>query len=263
MDTAMVMTMVTVIHNIRMPKMSFFPFFSKEKYSLVDVDLHSHLIPGIDDGAKDMERSIELIRSLKAMGYKKLITTPHVSDMFLNSSETILKGYEALKEELTHRNIAIEIEVAAEYYADEHFESLLSKKDLLTFGEQKNYLLFELSYFTPHYDLESLVYDIKLAEYTPVLAHPERYVYLHDNIDAYINLKSMGVLFQINLNSIENYYSPEVTQMVKKLIMYGLVDFIGSDTHHKRHTKFLKESFSNSLYQKVFKHNTILNNTLL
>ncbi|MBU1667753.1 capsular biosynthesis protein [bacterium] len=242
--------------------MSFFPFFSKEKQSLVDVDLHSHLIPGIDDGAKDMERSIELILSLKEMGYKKLITTPHVSDMFLNSSETILKGYQALKAELTHRKIEIDIEVAAEYYADEHFEALLSKKDILTFGKEK-YLLFELSYFTPHHDLESLVYDIKLAGYTPVLAHPERYVYLHDTIDEYINLKSMGVLFQINLNAIENYYSSEVTQTVKKLIAYGLVDFIGSDTHHRRHTKFLKESFSNALYQKIFKHNTILNDTLL
>jgi len=239
-----------------------FPFFRKQTTTLVDVDLHSHLIPGIDDGAKDMERSIELIHSLKDMGYKKLITTPHVSDMFLNSSETILKGYKALKAELDHRKIEIDIEVAAEYYADEYFESLLSKKDILTFGKE-NYLLFELSYFTPHSDLESLVYDIKLAGYTPVLAHPERYVYWHENIDEYINLKSMGLLFQINLNSIENYYSNEVTQTVKKLIAYGLVNFIGSDTHHRRHTKFLKESFSNALYRKIFKHNKILNDTLL
>lgn len=239
-----------------------FPFFKKERTSLVDVDLHSHLLPGIDDGAKDMERSIELILSLQKMGYQKLITTPHVSDMFLNSSERILEGYKALKKELADRAIEIEIEVAAEYYADEHFEALLSKKDILTFGKEQ-YLLFELSYFTPPQDLESLIYDIKLAGYRPVLAHPERYLYLHQDIDAYIMMKSMGVLFQINLNSIVNYYSDEVTQTVKKLITYGLVDFIGSDTHHRRHTKFLKESFSNTLYQKIFKHNKILNDTLL
>ena len=237
------------------------PFFFKDKQSLVDVDIHSHLIPKIDDGAKDMERSIELILALKEMGYKKLITTPHVSDMFLNSSEDILKGYNKLKEELSSRKIDIEIEVAAEYYADNHFEELLKKKDLLTFGEEK-YLLFELSYFTPHQDLESLVYDIKLAGYTPVLAHPERYIYLHDSIDKYRDIKSMGVLFQINLVSIEHYYSSKIAKVVKELIVNGMVDFIGSDTHHRQHVKYLKKSFSNSLYRKIFKNNKILNNNL-
>jgi len=240
-----------------------FPFFSnKQKQSLVDVDIHSHLIPAIDDGAKDMERSIELILSLKEMGYKKLITTPHISDMFLNTSEDILKAYSNLKCELANRSIDIEIEVAAEYYADENFEKLLSQGDILTFGEEK-YLLFELSYFTSPQDLESLIYEIKLAGYTPVLAHPERYVYLHNNIEKYQNIKDMGVLFQINLVSISGYYSEEVTKTVKALIMNGMVDFIGSDTHHKRHMKFLKKSFSKSLYRKIFKHNKVLNNRLL
>ena len=243
--------------------MSFFPFFSKVKQSLVEVDIHSHLIPSIDDGAKDMERSIELILSLKSMGYNKLITTPHVSDMFLNSSQTILNGYKALKKELISRKIEIDIEVAAEYYADDNFELLLNKGDILTFGGKKKYLLFELSYFTPPQNLESLIYDIKLAGYTPVLAHPERYVYLHRNIDKYKAIKEMGVLFQINLISIEGYYSSEIARVVKDLIANGMVDFIGSDTHHKRHAKFLKESFSNALYRKIFKNNTILNDTLL
>ncbi len=238
------------------------PFFSlKEKHSLVDVDIHSHLIPAIDDGAKSIDRSIELILSLKEMGYKKLITTPHVSDMFLNTSQDILKGYKNLKKELDHREIEIEIEVAAEYYADDNFEKLLKKKDLLTFGEDK-YLLFELSYFTSPQDLESLVYEIKLAGYTPVLAHPERYIYLHNDIKKYRNIKDMGVLFQINLISINNYYSIEVTKVVKELIVNGMVDFIGSDTHHRRHINFLRRSFSQSLYRKIFKYNKILNNIL-
>lgn len=240
-----------------------FPFLSNsEKQSLVSVDIHSHLIPSIDDGAKDMERSIELILSLKGMGYRKLITTPHVSDMFLNSSKDILEGYMALKLELKKREIDIELEVAAEYYADEHFQELLNRKDLLTFGKEK-YLLFELSYFTPPQDLESLVYDIRLAGYRPVLAHPERYIYLHDDIKEYKNIKSMGVLFQINLNSITNYYSEEVTDTVKQLIVNGMVDFIGSDTHHRQHVKYLKKCFSNTFYKKIFKYNKILNDTLL
>jgi len=241
--------------------MSFLPFLNKIAKTTVSVDLHSHLIPSIDDGAKDMERSIELILSLKEMGYKKLITTPHVSDMFPNSTETILAGYNALKSALEDREIEIEIEVAAEYYADETFEALLKKKDILTFG-QENYLLFELSYFTEPQDLETLIQEIKLAGYTPVLAHPERYVYFHDNFARYHHLKTRGVLFQINLNSLTGYYSDTIEKVVKKLIKEGLVDFIGSDTHHKRHTKFLKTCLSSPAYKKIFKNNTILNDSL-
>lgn len=241
--------------------MSFSALFNRKTKSFVSIDIHSHLIPSIDDGAKDMERSIELIQSLKEMGYKKLITTPHVSDMFPNSSKTILDRYHLLIEELKKRNIDIQLEVAAEYYADEVFDDLLKNKDILSFGEQ-NYLLFELSYFTEPQDLESLIQEIKLAGYTPVLAHPERYEYFHHNFQAYRDLKEMGVLFQINLNSIVSYYSDEITDIVKQLITHGMVDFIGSDTHHRRHIKFLEKSLTTSLYKKVFKKNKILNDTL-
>ena len=234
----------------------------KQKALLSEVDIHSHLIPGIDDGAKDIERSIELILELKKMGYRKLITTPHISDMFPNSKETILEGYTYLKDELEKRSIEIEIEVAAEYFADEKFEKLLTQKEILTFGEEKKYLLFELSYFTKPLELETLIYEIKLAGYTPVLAHPERYTYFHNSIEHYKELKAMGVLLQINLNSIVGYYSEEVAKIVKLLINNGLVDFIGSDTHHRRHTKYLQKSLNSSWYKKIFKDNLILNNKL-
>jgi len=240
-----------------------FSFLRKQAKTLVEVDLHSHLIPGIDDGAKDMERTIALILELQAMGYKKLITTPHVSDMFPNTTKTILKGYQELKEELKKQKIDIEIEVAAEYYADETFELLLQEKDILIFGKEKKYLLFELSYFTRPQELESLIFEIKLAGYTPVLAHPERYTYFHHDIEEYKELKATtGVLFQINLNSIVEYYSKEVAEVSKSLINQGLVDFIGSDVHHKRHTKYLQKSLNSSYYKRIFKFNTILNNSL-
>jgi len=241
--------------------MSLLPFLNRTAKSTVSVDLHSHLIPSIDDGAKDIERSIELVLSLKEMGYKKLITTPHVSDMFPNSTEIILNGYKALKTELQYREIEMEIEVAAEYYADETFEELLKKKDILTFGKEK-YLLFELSYFTEPKELASLVHDIQMAGYTPVLAHPERYIYLHRSMEEYKKIKAMGVLFQINLNSLVSYYSEEIATVVKQLINDGMVDFIGSDTHHRRHIKSLEKSLTSSLYRKIFKKNKILNDTL-
>lgn len=236
-------------------------FFSSSS-SEVKVDLHSHLIPSIDDGAKDMERAIELIKELKSLGYEKLITTPHISDMFPNSSFDIREGHSLLKRALKEKNIEIEVEVAAEYYADEYFEKLLKERDILTFGEKK-YLLFELSYFTKPFALESLIFEIQEAGYTPVLAHPERYHYFHHSIKAYEELKAnTGVLFQLNLVSISNYYSKEVGEIAKNLIAKGLIDFVGSDTHHKRHTKYLKKSFSTRSYKKIFKKNTILNDTL-
>jgi len=226
------------------------------------VDIHSHLIPAIDDGSKSMDNSIELILALKELGYKKLITTPHTSDMFPNTTEIILKGYNRLTEELNKREIDITIEVASEYYADEHFEKLLDAGDILSFG-YKNYLLFELSYFTPPHDLEDLVYEIKRKGYTPILAHPERYLYLHDSLDRYRDIKDMGLLFQLNINSISGFYNKDIQRVAEWLISNSMVDFLGSDTHHMTHIKNLKKSFKQSLYKKIFKNNNILNNTLL
>ena len=239
-----------------------FSFFGLSNSSLLScVDLHSHLIPSIDDGSKDMKTSIRLIKELQQLGYKKLITTPHVSDMFPNSSEIILSGYKKVKEELFRQNIEIELEIGAEYYADENFEELLEKNDILTFGKEK-YLLFELSYFTPPHDIDNLIYDIKLKGYTPVLAHPERYLYWHSDFNKYQELKEMGTLFQINLNSIVGYYNKSIKNIAEQLIKHSLVDFIGSDTHHMTHLKSLKKSLNQTLYKKIFKYNTILNDTL-
>ncbi|NEW61145.1 capsular biosynthesis protein [Sulfurovum sp. bin170] len=224
--------------------------------------MHSHLIPGIDDGAKDMESSIELIKALQKIGYKKLITTPHISDMFPNSHMKILEGYNALKRELIKQGIDIDIEVAAEYYVDEYFEELLEKEELLTFGKE-NYLLFEFSYFTPPHDIDNLIYDIRLKGYTPILAHPERYLYWHHDFDKYIELKeNTDVLFQINLNSISGYYNNDIKNIVERLIKNGMVDFVGSDTHHMTHIKSLKNSLNQASYKKIFKYNNILNSTL-
>ncbi len=240
-----------------------FSLFSKQKQSSLQVDIHSHLIPSIDDGAKNMDESIELILELKKMGYKKLITTPHISDMFPNSKETILHEFQKLKEEVKRRKIAIELEVAAEYYADESFEKLLTKGNLLSFGKG-NYLLFELSYFTKPQDLESLIYEIQQAGYTPVLAHPERYTYFHDSIENYKRLKRVtDVLFQLNIVSIANYYSKQIKKVAKELIDAGLIDFMGSDTHQKRHTTYLKKTFSDTYYKKSLRKNVILNDILL
>lgn len=227
------------------------------------VDLHSHLIPGIDDGAQTMSESIALISKLKELGFKKLIITPHImSDKYPNNSEIIINGLNTVKEELLKRDIDIQLEVASEYFLDKHFLNLLKQRDILTFGN--NYVLFELSYTSKPIFLESAIFEMISAGYKPVLAHPERYLFLHKKFEEYKWLKRKGLLFQINLNSFSGYYSKDVQKIANRLAEEGLIDFIGSDTHKERQLNHLEKNLnSHKVMEKIFKNNTILNESLL
>lgn len=227
----------------------------------ITIDLHSHLIPGIDDGAKTMEESIEMIETFIELGYTKLITTPHImSHRFPNTRTILEEGLVLLQKELQERNMQIEIEIASEYYLDETVMELVEKRDIMTFG--KNYMLFEMSYVQPLHHLEEMVFEIKVAGYTPVLAHPERYVYMHDDFSKYKRLKEKGLLFQLNIPSLGGYYSKPVQKAAKRLVDEGMVDFIGSDAHKIAHLSALKAVRTKKTYANIFTNNTILNNTL-
>ncbi len=227
----------------------------------LNVDLHSHLIPGIDDGSKSMEESVALIKQLHAFGYEKIITTPHVMmHRYPNSSKTITSGLAALQEVLRQQHINVTVEAAAEYFLDEHFMELVERREVLTFGE--NYLLFEMSYVNHPANIEDLVRSMIDAGYTPVLAHPERYVYMSKNFSKYVTLKALGVRFQLNLNSLNGYYSPEVKTVAKRLIDAGMINFVGSDTHRMKHLDNLKSVRKTQLYHDLFLKNEIMNNTL-
>lgn len=230
--------------------------------SYLGADIHSHLIPGIDDGAKSMEEAVELVEALAGLGYRKLITTPHVMhDAYPNTPEMIQQGIDALRAELRDRGIDIVIEAAAEYYLDEHFLGLLEQGKLLSFGD--NHVLFETSYTVRPYALHDHIYAMKSRGYRPVMAHPERYSYLHGSFDEYLRIKEMGVLFQLNLNSLAGYYSAPVKKAAEWIIEEGLVDFVGTDTHRLRHVDFFDKAQQNPYFQKMFDKNTILNSTLL
>lgn len=235
---------------------------TKATFADLTVDLHSHLIPGIDDGAKTMEESIELIRSLSELGYRKLITTPHImQDMYRNTPDSILTGLDALRIEVEKNGIDMVIEAAAEYYLDEHFLTLLSGGEkLLTFGD--NYLLFETSYTIRPYALFDHIYALSSQGYKPVLAHPERYSYLHDSLEDYHAIKKMGVFFQLNINSLAGYYSTPVKKAAEWIIDQGLVDFVGSDTHKMRHIDSLSKAKHSPHFQKLFEKNRLLNAAL-
>ena len=165
--------------------------------SFVKADMHSHLLPGIDDGAETLENSVNMIKGLKEMGYTQLLCTPHVMhDFYRNSTETILKGLDQLKTELHKQSIDIKIEASAEYYFDEELKKRVQDKDIITFGKEK-YLLFEFSYFNEHQGIFEGITDMIQAGYTPVLAHPERYPYYVMELEKYDQLKNMGLEFQL------------------------------------------------------------------
>ena len=223
-------------------------------------DLHSHLIPAIDDGVKSLETSVAIIKQLQELGFKKVITTPHImSHRFPNTQEIINSRYSILKKELTKQKIDIKLEVAAEYYYDEHFLELIERNELMSFGE--NYILFELSYTVKPLALEQIVAKLLQAGYKPILAHPERYTYYHTE-KHYRQLKEMGLHFQINLISTQNFYGKGVKKAVEKIIDLGLVDFIGSDIHSQRYLDTFSAALQNKIYTKIMQQNSIKNDYL-
>ena len=243
-----------------------FSFFSKKKISkdeVIDrlqIDLHSHLIPGIDDGAKTLEQSIELITSLANLGFKKLIITPHIMiDAYPNDEKDILNRLNILKLEIKKIDLDIQLEAAAEYYMDEGFLSHL-ENPLLINGE---YLLFETSYMSKPMNMEELIYEIASRGYKPILAHPERYRYIKDLKKEYYRLKELGVYFQLDTSSLGGYYGQDAMEKATFLMNEGLVDFVGSDTHNKKHIKNLEKTLNEEkMWYNMFEKNTLLNKTL-
>lgn len=216
-------------------------FFKKKKPFLADIlpnnyiDIHSHLLPGIDDGSKDLTNSRELIKSLQELGFQKMITTPHIMQYVWENNPEIIK---AKKEEVT-QNIPVTLNAAAEYMMDEAFISHFKNGKLLTLKE--NYVLVEMSYLNAPLNLYEVLFELQVAGYKPVLAHPERYNFFHQKPEAYQKLKKAGCYFQMNLLSAMGYYGKPVLQCADELLANGLIDFVGSDVHHERHVAGFKK----------------------
>ena len=245
-----------------------FSFFRKKKKEALSrgpqlrVDLHSHLIPGIDDGSQNMEESILLLQKLEALGYEKVITTPHImSDCYKNSASTILPGLEALRKAAKEQDIKLYIEAAAEYYLDEHFFEEMQQEHIMSI--EGKYVLFESSYVSKPLQMEEMIFAIGQAGYIPLLAHPERYRYIKDPKKEYTRLKDLGVLFQVNLNSFGGHYGQHAKAMAAFLSDAGMIDFLGSDMHHAKQADTLSHIFVSEAYHHIFQRNTIKNDTLI
>lgn len=227
----------------------------------MNVDMHSHLLPGIDDGSKTMTESIEMIKLFNFLGYKKLITTPHVMfDSYKNNPEKINNILIHLKDQIQINKITLVLEAAAEYYIDENFYEKIGKEDLLTFGNS-NYILVETSMNQKANIFESTLNKLIQCGYHPVLAHPERYSYFYNSYPDYKKVRNSGVLFQLNILSLSGYYSAPAKKIAEKLIDDRMIDFMGTDAHNPKHLESIWKCRDLPYYKKLI-NLPLLNNTI-
>ncbi|WP_443937865.1 tyrosine-protein phosphatase [Pedobacter sp. MW01-1-1] len=231
-------------------------------FSNIRVDMHSHILPGIDDGAQNVNDSLLLANRLVSLGFEKLIATPHImADYYRNTPDTINKALDILREALDKHQIRLEVQAAAEYYLDETLEKKVANKEVLTFGQQ--YLLFELSFINTPQNLLDFIKKIQDAGYQPVLAHPERYPYFYASLEHYHQIRETGCLLQLNSIALTGYYGAGAKKIAQNLVETHLIDFIGSDMHHLKHAKALEESLSTVGMQQLLGQHFLKNASLI
>ena len=221
-------------------------FWRKKKEEAVDLgwleaDMHSHLVPGIDDGAPDITTSVTLLRGLNDLGFRKVITTPHILwEVYPNTPDVITNGCEEVRQAAHAEGLDVTLQGAAEYFIDDHFEEQLRNKvPLLTLSG--NMVLVEFSMVTAPMDLQQVLFDMQMQNYQPVLAHPERYIYLSRKKEFFDDLKAAGCFFQLNLLSLTPHYGTSVQELADYLIKKGYYDLAGTDLHHVRHMAALQK----------------------
>lgn len=232
------------------------------KLGFLEVDMHNHLLPGIDDGSESVEQSLELIKGLQSLGIKKSISTPHIiQGVHPNTKDTINNAHNQLSQFLKEQESSFELFAAAEHMIDDGLPALLKDDGLCVIPG--GYVLIEMSYLAESRSLFQTIFDIQSLGYKPILAHPERYGYYHMNFDMYKKIKNTGCMLQLNLLSISRYYGVDVKSTALTLIKSGMYDFVGTDMHHDRHLRALKEIAEKYPVRDLLKTCTILNPSLL
>lgn len=213
------------------------------------VDIHSHILPGIDDGPKNINESIDLIKKMNELGFSKIIGTPHTyPGLYENTNESIKKSFNSLQDKLEP---SLKIEFASEYIIEEGLIEKAKNKSLLTIKE--NYVLIEMSFVSAPLNLYEVIFHLKLYGYIPVLAHPERYIFYHNNFDEYIKLKDFGCKFQLNLLSSTGYYGKDILKISDKLLDRNLINFVGSDIHSEKHLEHFNHKVLSKKINKLKK----------
>lgn len=227
-------------------------FFTKKNkvtdISWLGVDIHSHILPGIDDGSPDLATSLRFVKSLQELGFDQLIATPHIyQELYPNTNETIFKAKELLQGEMDKANISLKLSAGAEYMIDQDFN----------LGEQpctldSKHLLIEMSYLNESPGISQTIFDIEIKGYHPVLAHPERYTFYFKDKSKLKRFKEKGCLLQLNLLSVLGYYGKDVKQLADILLKEKMYDLAGTDLHHDKHLNTLTQAVqSGKLYDLI------------
>jgi protein-tyrosine phosphatase len=227
----------------------FFHWFGKSRseatLNIADwaVDIHSHLIPGIDDGSRSIEDTFAMLVKFEQLGYRKVIATPHImSEVYPNTEEQIRSKGQEMIDEMHRAGINLELGVAAEYYFDESLFKKIKEKKMLSIGQ--GYVLVEFSFYSqPSHD-KKLFFDMQMAGYKPVLAHFERYSYYHGSIDYAMELRELGVNIQVNINSFFGHYGSTIKKQADRLLRAKAIDFIGTDCHRMQHLMLMERNLN-------------------
>jgi tyrosine-protein phosphatase YwqE len=226
-----------------------------------NTDIHSHLLPGIDDGCSTTDESLELISRMQAMGITRFITTPHIADVsFPNTIVEISGAYEVLQQAIRENKVEVDLTYSVEYRLDEKFNDYFVENKLIPFPN--NYLLIENSYYQPYWTLDDMIFRLSTAGYKPILAHPERYVYYHKDTNVYDRLYAQGCKFQVNILSLSGGYGKETKEAAYYLLNNNYIDFLATDAHHTRHIAAIEEFIQTSDYEKILSKLTLLNDTI-
>jgi len=221
-------------------------------FSALQTDMHSHLIPGIDDGAGQFSDSLAMIEGLQKLGFSKFIATPHImKDVYENTNTGIQDAGNSLNE-LLNATMKINVHSAAEYYIDDEFPHRIRMGEpLLTFGD--NYVLIEMSMVSRSKMLESTIFELNLRGYKPVLAHVERYPYLfeHQQLGEYQNLIDADVMLQVNIRSFAGVYGEIQKKIAKKLAAHDMIHFLGTDIHHQSQLPTIQAAMQDVSVQKL------------
>ena len=209
------------------------------------IDIHSHLLPGIDDGATDISNTIKLLEGIRKIGFTKCILTPHtLPEIWENTSDGIKETFHTTKNNLEEPLQTMLHRAASEYMINEAFLDRLHSEPLLTIKD--NIVLIEMSYMNPPLALKEIIFEIQIKGYQPLLAHPERYLFYHQDTKMYTTLKELDVKFQMNLLSSVGYYGSKVAIAADFLLKENYIDFVGTDVHHMKHI----EAFENKIIVK-------------
>lgn len=239
---------------------SFFNFASRARndFSDLETDMHSHLLPGVDDGATSIDHSLSMIRSLHDLGFSTLITTPHsIKDIHPNTLQSLDESFSQVKHLVPS---GLEFDYSSEYFLDEHFLQNIQEKRLRPLPG--NRLLIEFSMVSIPLGLEQQFFDIQLQGYQIVLAHPERYLFFQKTFGVLSRLKDMDVEFQVNALSLGGYYGDNARQAAEQMIRKGWVDFIGTDAHHEKHIQALRKIPDTRAYQRLLDQGNLKNASL-